>query len=161
MYKSGAFYFLLIKQMSPPHQTTQTETTTSSDTACSHLKTAPDKGRTILGMTSDLYIDQAHKLPSTCDTQFWNFGFPVSPIPLNRQERCLLMWTTELKKKNNIHFAESTTLQNENLDSPQLTSKKKTDPSPVHQGREVFTTVTPHLGKLDVRVKSLSKDSFF
>lgn len=131
--------------MSPPHQTTQTETTTSSVTACSRLKTAQDKGKTMLGMTSDLYIDQAHKLPSTCDTQFWNVGFPVSPFPLNRQERCLLIqWTTdyltEFKKVISI-FAESTTLQNENLESPQLTSKKKTDPSPVHQGREVKSSL--------------------
>lgn len=72
-------------------------------------------------MTLDLCDDQAQKLPPICDTEFWNFGFPVSPFPLNRWERCLLMGITVIKKSI---FTESTTLGNEDSESLQLTSKK-------------------------------------
>lgn len=67
--KVGFFFFRLIKQTNPPPQTSRTETTTSSAAACLLLKTARGKGKTVLGMTLDLCVHQAHKLPSTCDAK--------------------------------------------------------------------------------------------
>lgn len=71
LYKSGGvFFFLLIKQMNSSPQVSRTETTTSSAAVCSLLKTAQGKGKTVLGMTLDLCVNQVHKLPSTCDAEF-------------------------------------------------------------------------------------------
>lgn len=133
------FFFLNEEEHLPPDLKSRNHYFLTQAT-CLLLNTAQDKRKSVLGMTVELCVDQTYEL-STCDAEFWNFCFPVSPCPINGQERCLLVWGTVTQKSSfhRIYWITKWRLKKPTTDQ----RKENKCPSALFQlaQRQIFPTI--------------------